>query len=254
MQINIIQGLEQLYNELPEVDCQQCGLCCVSPTCTLSEFIYLFHTLTNFIPSEEIRRYLQIPPQPHPDYSGNVRCFFLEDNRCAIHSARTGACRLFGIPSLKELKLSNMETCKHTITVTRGESDISFIQSWLDKLYQLDKTLYQYGEEPYFIKGFNIHCWLDIYFDDSLDFDVFYNIKATMNHYLDLSRYKKKYTFHTGLKEKTDKIGILSTLIGSGDSKSLHSLLISIRDDYPACGTYFYDEAAAFLKILDKNE
>lgn len=254
MQTNIIHEIEKLYKELPEVDCTQCGICCVSPTCTLSEFIYLFHVLQNTSSTEKIIRYLQTPPELHPDYNGNVRCFFLEEKSCAIHPARTGACRLFGIPSLKELNLSNLEACRHHIEIVSGNSDISFIQSWLEKLCQLDRKLYDYAAEPYFIKGFNLHCWLDIYFDDSLDFDIFNDIKQVLKQYVDLAEYKNYYTSQTGLKEKIDKIGILSALLSSGDKALLHPLLLSIRDDYPATGTYFYDEAVAYLDVLDKNE
>ena len=106
------------------------------------------------------------------------------------------------------------------------------------------------GQNP----GFNLHCRLDIYFDDSLDFDIFNDIKQVLKQYIDLAEYKKYYTSQTGLKEKIDKIGILSALLSSGDKALLHPLLLSIRDDYPATGTYFYDEATAYLDVLDKNE
>ncbi len=253
MNMKIIPELERLYKTLPEVDCQQCGLCCVSPTCTLSEFIYLFHTLLRTTAFGKIKQYIEIPPEPHPEYPGNVRCIFLENNRCSIHAARTAACRLFGIPSLKELNIANMETCRHAITVTSGNSDISFLQSWLDKLCDLDRTLYAYGSEPYFIKGFNIHCWLDIYFDDFFDFDAFRDITRVMKHYIDLTAFREYYICRTGLKEKVDKIGILSTLLACGDKNLLQPLLISIRDDYPATGTYFQDEAVAFCDVLEKE-
>ena len=254
MGLDLIAELDLLYQELPEVDCKKCGLCCVSPACTLSEFIYLFDYLQKNVTPERIFEYILSPPEIHPDYEGNLRCVFEINNSCTVHKARTGACRLFGIPSLKELKLTNMEECKNKITVNKGNSDIVFIKSWFDRLYLLEKKQYNYAMEPYFIKGFNIQCWLDIYFDESLDFDIFFDIKNIIKNYINLSPYKDSYEPKTGIKEKIDKISILTTLLDSGDREAIYKLLLSIRNDYPATGIYFYDETTAFLKVLEKTK
>lgn len=254
MNIDIINELELLYRELPEIGCKQCGQCCVSPTCTLAEFIYLFHFLQKNITPERIKHYILAQAETHPDYEGNLRCVFLENGKCSVHPGRTGACRLFGIPSLKELKLTNMEECKNNATIIKGDGGVTFIKSWLDRLYILEKNLYRSWEAPYFIKGFNIQCWLDIYFDDSLDFDVFIEIKNCMRQYINLSPHKNSYKLKTGLKEKIDKISILAALLDSGDKEAIYKVLLSIRDDYPLTGMYFYDESTAFINVLDKND
>ena len=253
MNSDIISEIELLYQELPEIGCKQCGQCCVSPTCTLAEFIYLFQFLHKNLAPERIKQYLLAPAEIHPDYEGNLCCIFLEKGKCAVHPGRTGACRLFGIPSLKELKLTNMEDCKNEVAIIKGNGNVTFVQSWLDRLYILEKKLYRSWEEPYFIKGFNIECWLDIYFDDSLDFDVFIEIKNSMNQYIDFVPFKKFYRPKTGLKEKIDKISILAALLDSGDQEAIKKVLLSIRNDYSLTGMYFYDESEAFLKILDKS-
>lgn len=251
--MDIINKLELLYRELPELDCKQCGQCCVSPTCTLVEFIYLFHFLQNNSIPEKIKHYIHAPAEKHPDYEGNLRCVFLESGKCSVHLGRTGACRLFGVPSLKELKLTNMVQCKHNVNIVSGNAHVTFIESWLDSLYELERKIYSSWEEPYYIKGFNIQCWLDIYFDDSLDFDVFAEIKNCMNRSINLTPYRNSYKLKTGLKNKIDKISILATLLDSGDKESIHKVLLSIRDDYPLTGMYFYEESNAFLKVLDKE-
>ena len=76
MAIDIIGELDLLYQELPEVDCKKCGLCCVSPTCTLSEFIYLFDYLQKSVNPEKVKEYILSPPEIHTDYEGNLRCIF----------------------------------------------------------------------------------------------------------------------------------------------------------------------------------
>jgi len=231
----------------------KCGRCCVSPSCTLSEFLYLFDYLHRNLPVETIETYLCLPLELHPEYEGNVRCMFLKDTQCSIHKARTGGCRLFGIPSLKELHISELEECKNSIKVSSGRGDIVFITQWLQQLIEIDARLYSFGVEPYYIKGFSIHCWLDIYFDDSLDFDVFDKIRVIMKQYIDLSAIKKSYTFKTNLREKIDKITILSSLLGSNDRDTIEQLLLSIRDDYPETGTYFYEEAIQFLNVSQET-
>lgn len=252
--MSLINDIEILYRDLPQLDCKQCGLCCVSPTCTLSEFIYLANYLQKNFTREKLIKYLSMPVKPHPDYDGNIYCIFLKKNCCTVHPGRPGACRLFGIPSLKELGISNMEDCKNGINITEGRGDISFINSWLEKLFGLDERLYSFNSGPYYIKGFNIQCWFDIYFDESFDTDVFSEIKAAMNQNFDLSHLALYYTPKTGLKEKIDKISIVSSLIGSGEKGALLTALNSIKNDYPLTGTYFYHEAEQFLQVLNQSK
>jgi hypothetical protein len=175
------------------------------------------------------------------------------NSRCSVYAVRTGACRLFGNPVLAELGISELETCRRGITLISGTSDAAGIRSWLDRLCSLDMQMYEYNAEPYFIKGFTLHCWLDIYFDETLDFFTFREIREAMHRHVELSEFRGIYTPHTGLREKIDKIGILSALLPSGDRPTLRALCRSIRDDYPLTGLYYHDEAVAFLAEIDKE-
>lgn len=251
--MNIITKIDDLYKRLPEVGCTGCGECCVSPTSTMSEFIYLFHYLEENFSDEEIINFIKQPAKIHKDYEGNSHCPFLNGKLCAIHPGRAGACRLFGIPSLKDLGVQDLEECKYNITVVSGRGDLPFIESWLDELFLFESTLYEFGSEPYFIKGFNIHSWLDIVFDDSIDFDVFKTIKELISANINIYKFKSHYTLSTNIREKIDKIGILNTMIGVADAETIKKLLLSIRDDYPLTGTYFYEEAQAYISTIDAN-
>ena len=253
---NFLLQLEKLYSILPELSCKECGACCVSPTCTLSEFVYLFRHLCDNYPRHIIKQYVLKPLEIHPSYDGNLRCIFLENGRCIVHHARTGACRLFGVPSLRNFEISNLEECKNHITVTSGNGDITFIESWLDKLVKLNKSLYNFSEEPYFIRGFNIQCWLDIYFDDSLDFDVFNEIKDVMYRYIDLSYCKKTYSLQTQIRNKFDKIAVLSSLLStttSIDMELVKKTVLSVKNDYHTTGTYFLEEVEAYLSAIENS-
>lgn len=251
--MEIIKKVEALYNRLPEVGCTGCGLCCVSPTSTLSEFIYLCDYLEKSFNDKEIIDFIKNPATLHEEYEGNSHCPFLDGKRCAIHPGRAGACRLFGIPSLKNMGIKNMEECRYDISVISGRGDLPYIENWLDELFEFENTLYPFGVEPYFIKGFNIHSWFDIIFDDSIDFDVFKTIKDVINKNTKISRFQKYYTLCTNIREKIDKIGILNSMISISDGETLKRLLISIRDDYPLTGTYFYEEAQAFINVIEEN-
>lgn len=251
--MDILKKVEDLYNRLPEVGCTGCGLCCVSPTSTLAEFIYLFNYLHENFTTEQIITFIQKPAKLHDEYEGNSHCPFLENHKCSIHPGRAGACRLFGIPSLKEMGIQDMEECRNNITVISGRGDLPYIESWLNELFEFENTLYPLGAEPYFVKGFNVNTWLDIYFDDSIDFDVFKVIKDRMSKSLSLDQFKAYYKPTTNIREKIDKIGIFNSMIGNAGAEALRPLLISIRDDYPLTGTYFFEEAQMYLKAIDEN-
>ena len=50
----IIIATESLYQQLPTVRCKKCSSCCVSPTCTVAEFIYLMNDITDCLNDDEI--------------------------------------------------------------------------------------------------------------------------------------------------------------------------------------------------------
>jgi hypothetical protein len=252
--MDIIKAIKSLYDELPEVSCKGCGLCCVSPTCTLAEFIYLMHNCQKSLPPEAMEKFLLSEPRMHEGHEGNLVCAFLKENRCMVHLYRTGACRVFGIPALEKLGIADMVSCFNAITVTKGRGDDEFIRSWLENISRLNAGLYQFGREPYHVYGFNLECWLDVYFDDLITVEVFSDVRDIMNRIIDLSQYRKRYAPKTGLKEKVDKITLLSLLLGSGDRETLAGLLASIRDDYPLTGSYFVKEAQTLLDALGNKQ
>ena len=55
-----------------------------------------------------------------------------------------------------------MVSCAHKVTVISGRGDEAFVRQWLDRLVGLNKRLYAFNAEPYFVRGFNLECWLDV--------------------------------------------------------------------------------------------
>jgi hypothetical protein len=251
--MDLLNEIEALYSQLPEVACKGCGQCCVSPTCTLAEFIYLMNKSMECMSPEILENFIFSEPGIHPVHEGNLACALLAENNCMIHKWRSGACRLFGIPSLGNLGISDLVSCFNDIQVISGRWDKTFIERWLKDISALNEKLYPFGKAPYFIYGFNLECWLDVYFDDLLTVDVFSQIRSVMRKYFDMSLFKPRYLLKTGLKEKVDKISLLSVLLGSNDKDSIQEVLVSIRDDYPLTGTYFVKEAQTYLDEIAKN-
>jgi hypothetical protein len=251
--MDLINEIETLYRQLPEVACKGCGQCCVSPTCTLAEFIYLIKKSNERVDPEVLENFIFSDAVSHPEHEGNLVCALLAENKCLAHEWRSGACRLFGIPSLGNFGISDLVSCYNNIDVIGGKADEAFIRQWLEKISALNEKLYPFGKGPYFVFGFNLECWLDIYFDDMLTVDVFSEIRNVMHQYLDLSQYRPRYLLKTGLKEKVDKISLLSLLLGTNDKNTLQEVLVSIRDDYPLTGTYFVKEAQTYLDELGKT-
>jgi Fe-S-cluster containining protein len=247
-----LTDLQAFYTELPGVECQACGFCCVSPGCTLVEFIHLVRWAQQHLDAEAFRQFIHRPPQLHPDHPGDTRCAFIVDARCSVHNGRTGACRIFGVPSLSELHIEDLEECRNSIAAV-GRADAEFMRGWIQRLALLDQRLFAVGSEPYFVRGFNVECWLDIYFDESLSFDVFADIRKVMLDAVDLSAYRSEYRDKTNLREKIDKISVLSTMMGMVDAETMRNLLESIRDGYPFTGTHFLHEAQEYLRVLDEG-
>lgn len=244
-----------LYDGVPGVPCLACGACCVSPTCTLLEFLYLMRHLLTTHPKETIRAMLCTPPALHPDYEGNLRCKVHDKvgGRCLVHPSRTLACRLFGLPAISEFQIADLENCRKTDPSTKPSVERTQIEGWLLELTRLNTGVAPFYCEPYWIAGLNIECWLAVYFDPLLNHGIFGAIKDLLRQWLDLSFIEDVYRDRTELKDKTDKIGLLYELLKMGDTASVVELTQSIRNDYPLTGTYYLDELDKIERMVKKN-
>jgi Fe-S-cluster containining protein len=249
----LLAKIDALYARLPRLNCQGCGACCVAPTSFLCEFIYMMTTACTMFTHDELTTIIMTPPVGHPDYEGNMRCSFIKKGTCTVYPGRTGACRLFGLETLRELNVDEMVFCRNGITVAEGDHDKAFVESWLTELVTLESTLYPFSVEPYYVSGFPLQCWFDIYFDNTIESDVFTTIRQVMHRHLDLSFAQDAYKPQSGIKEKVDKISLFSMLINQSPGSELKKILCSIRDDYPLTGIYFLEEAKSFIKIIDQN-
>ena len=251
MGTDLFADLEALYAELPQVLCEGCGTCCVSPNCTLVEFLYLIFRSREILSADEFSQAILAHSSIHPDYEGNLRCAFLNRQSCAIHNGRAGACRLFGIDALNTMGIGNMVSCSRHITTAGMPVDASFVSTWLARLVGLNRQIYAVDTEPFFLTGLSFECWLDIYFDQSIRHEFFKAIRATMHGYIDIEEFADRYRPKTNLSDKLDKIVAFHDFIDIGDAPTLRDIMLSIRNDYPHTGTYYYPEANRYLQTID---
>ncbi len=247
-----LSKLGELYNQIPPVPCSgQCDqVCCVSPSCTLLEFLYLMEHPAAGVPQYRLAELLMRPADIHPRFEGNLFCRFEHKGRCLLHQGRTLGCRLFGIAALNELGIQNLENC--TFMQVRDLPSVSkeTLTGWLQEISDLNAPFYNYYQEPYWLAGLNIECWLAVYFNDYLDDAVFLQLKEILRSRLKLAFLKGRFRDPTNLKEKADKIKLLYLLMQSGDKDKSLELTKSLIEDYPFTGTYFFKEAQNIQQLL----
>lgn len=240
------QEIEQLYGRLPHVACTGCGICCVSPTCTLAEFIYFLVYCTHNLNSERFTQQLLTPPEVHVGYEGNTVCLYLDEGRCSVHPGRTGACRLFGIPAVDQMNIPGLVTCSKKTSAASQEFSSGNVKAWLVDLVRLNRKLYPMGEAPYFLTGLTLECWYDVYYYEYWKQPFFRKLHDILHLHVKLPG-TIPYLQRTAIVEKVAAIDRFFTIIDSGNAGAMVPLLLHIRDDFPLTGTWYHAEAQRFL-------
>jgi Fe-S-cluster containining protein len=246
-----LQQLEIIYSQIPGVPCNACGECCVSPTCTLLEFIFLLGYMLEKKKRADVECLLLRAPSLHEGYEGNLHCLFQDpvSRKCAVHPGRTMACRFFGLPAMDQLKIINLDNCRKMGLQAPGVN-AEQLRTWMARLTDLNQSLAPFYSEPYWIAGFNAECWLAVYFDPLLNDGIFGSMKKILHDNLDLGFLEGRYADRTGLKDKTDKIALLYELIKIGDRGNSLLLAGELRNAYPYTGSYYAEELDKLEKLL----
>lgn len=247
-----LRKLSDIYQQLPSVPCHACGECCVSPTCTIVEFIYLMKYALNNFERKDLTDILLGTALIHPKYDGNLYCRFQDKSSsgCMVHNGRTMACRLFGLPVLSKLSINNMENCTKMDSSSIADVDTTVLDGWLRELTGINRTIVDFYVEPYWVAGLNIECWLAVYFDPLLTDGVWGNMKSLLRNNLDLAFIENRYRDSTNLKEKADSISLLYMLIKTGEKSEVLRLMDKIVSKYPFTGTYYLEEIDKMREML----
>jgi len=249
----ILSEVATLYGKLPAVDCEGCGCCCVSPTCTLVEFMYLMNGIMHDPGQPENDVFFHTPVVLHDGYEGNTRCMFLKDKRCLVHVVRTGACRLFGIPSVERMEIPGMVRCLVPRDKKNGGFSMGDVKRWLKELIMLNRRLYPMGEAPYFLTGLTIECWMDIWLAQKWEQPFFSHLQELLRSACPPVVFEgRRYELRTGIDRKIDMIDRFFSMIDGGDAREMQGILVRIRDEFPFTGTWYFEEANRFLSEIGR--
>lgn len=240
----------EIYHAVPEVACQACGACCVSPHVTLVEFCYLMQEVLDR-PLEFRSWFFSRVLDPHPQAVGSLLCRFqLPDGRCSSYFRRPLACRLHGHAVMEEVGLSSEASCPVSSERLICLS-LETVYRLLDGLSSLNQRFYLHYLQPYWLSGLNIECWLTILFHDWPQ-AYFMSLKSLLARQFGpgLLRLAPLYRQPVRLAEKLSLIEIFQEELRQGRTANLFHFLEKIREDFPETGAYYYYEAEMYRRYL----
>lgn len=247
------EALSQAYNTLPGLQCGECwGECCVSPTMTAIEFIYMMHGAMETLTHQRLLAFLTEPVKEHLFYQGNAHCRFqdMENGRCQNYDHRALACRLHGHEALRVYQTEEMEFCDK-----KPDHKQDLKKSGLDERLELirlynDQLNIPYSE-PWYLCSFNLEGWLDFYYNPSLSEQRadLASLYETLHKELTLPEITNRMQLTT-LGGLFNVIETLYMAIEQGDGNLALKCLNSILNDFPSTGSYYLEEAEQMKTIL----
>lgn len=247
------ETLDRLYSQVTGLGCQGCdGHCCVSPTMTAPEFVWMMLGAFTSRSQEEWQCAVSAPGREHFAYAGNAHCRWqLAGGLCGNYVHRALSCRLHGHDALRVLASDNTESCDlrpagYLVMPTSALSQI------LDAITQINDDAGLPYAEPYYMQSLNLECWLDFMQHPaySLNRETLQSLRAYLDRYLGQLPWPTQIHAHTTLGAKLDEIDRLYTAISQGDGANVLRHLDSLENDYPSCATFWVTEARHFRKML----
>lgn len=253
---DFFKPLKESYESLPGLQCGDCwGECCVSPTMTAVEFVYMMLGLQETRTHEEISIFLGDQVREHLFYAGNAHCRFqhLENGRCQNYEHRAMACRLHGHEALRAYQTDDLEFCDK-----KPDHEKNLKKEGLDQRLQLirdynEKLQIPYSE-PWYFCSLNLESWLDFYYTPRLSEN-----RPELLHIYQLLRDNLQLPEIVGRIQLTTLEGQLNTIetlymaIEKGEGSLALDCLNSLIEHYPSTGSYYLDEARQMKEILLKN-
>lgn len=247
------ETLDRLYAQVPGLGCQGCdGHCCVSPTMTAPEFVWMILGAFASRPREEWQYQVSAPGREHFTYAGNAHCRWqLAGGLCGNYVHRALSCRLHGHDALRALASDNTESCDlHPAGYLALSTNL--LGKLLAEVTQINEDAgLPYGE-PYYMQSLNLECWLDFMQHPSYcqDRESLQPLRTYLDRYLGHLPWPKPIPTHTTLNAKLGEIDKLYMAIAQGDGASVLRHLDSLENDYPSCATFWVTEARHFRKML----
>ncbi len=231
------------YAQVPGLYCQGCaGDCCVSPTMTAVEFIWMMRYLIQSQP-DQVQNFLQKPAAEHRHWAGNLACRFQDvSGICLNYEGRAMACRLHGHEALRLYETPDMVFCDKN-----PDRDKTLNGNGLENL--LDAVRHYVGqvgapyEAPFYFVSLNLESWIDFYFhpEYALGRADLEKCHADLVQWIDLK--PMQIPIHTTLRAKLNAIELAWKFWLQEDYLLAAQTFESLAADYPSVGSYFLEEA-----------
>ena len=237
-----LDRLRKIYQQLPQVECKQCGKCCVTPQCTLIEFIYLINYLCSSFSKNEITKILTSTMNLHPEYENHFLCRFQGSNKkCLVHKGRTFICRVHGLPVLDLFNIGNLDNC-HLIDREKSSSmSLKKFKHLIDGLVKLEQQVYDGFQAPLYISALNIESWISIYMCKkslALRYKKLAELQKILHENVDLNFLKKDYNDQIRFYELVEEIIMAYNDLCLERFMAAIARLKKILNKYPY--TYYY--------------
>lgn len=251
----LFKNLGFLYQSLPGMSCLPgCTACCVSPTMTLLEFIYLFKSQQKKLVTDDFR-YMQGLESliPHKRFEGHYKCPFQATNGfCSVHPTRPMACRLHGLPVLDDLEIADLENCRIMDRDFLPKVEVKEAKNWLSHLLAMNRALFpEYGEGLAQIIGLQWPCWMDIVFGPEMTDQSLLPLRKAARGVLEINQ-DLLAVATTQIVEKVAYIGLLEMMLSMGDAHTALEMLNDLPKRFVGTGSYWENEAATLkTEILE---
>ena len=252
---NAMSSLTDIYSNIPGLKCDGCwGECCVSPTLTLAEFVYMMNHGEQDLKPEEFKNFLSLPLQEHLFYTGNAHCRFQDkkNGRCQNYNGRAASCRIHGHNAMKHFKVANMEYCDIGQDPS-GELKPQGLQVIFDEIAKINHASAESYVEPYYLMSLNLEGWIDFYYQTEISTNRPQLLRIHNILVENLNLPKLKLNPHTTLAGKLNTIDNMYEAFADGDALLVQELLQSTKVNFPSVGSYFQEEASYLLDMVENK-
>ncbi len=242
---------DEVYRKIPEISCQACGQCCVSPHMTMIEFCYMVTFLRD---KPDYLTYIISRMVPNHSYYPNLlTCRFqTPDNLCSIYPNRPLACRLHGHPVMSNVNEQYRIYCQKARPIDRQVS-MDEVHCMLDRIAELNQGYYSYYTPPYWISGLNTESWLTVLFTE-IPKHVFRLLRKIMSRELDIQHIPTMFNQPVHLQDKLVLIDRFQSEFSCGNYQVLGALLEEIQHHFPETGAYYFFEAEMYRMALEEKK
>ncbi len=244
------EALAEIYKQAPEVPCNRCSRCCISPHMSYIELIALLRKMVEVFSEDELRLLVSAEPIVSEFHLNNIICPLLRDSECSCYEVRPLSCRLEGIDILDQLTARERICSYQQGAVTEEDFGGEEIEAILDAANKLNMPYCGLLDEPYFFDSVNLHCWFAIMFDPDITQEYFLKLRELIFAEVDLRYLGSSYVNHTRFNEKLDLIDKFFELNNEKKAQEALECIQKVNTEFPYTGAYYYPQANVYINFM----